>query len=505
MKFHSPFSDKVFSVRSAYVLLLLLIVGSVFRFYNLDYAGLWLDEIFSMQESDPAFSLATVYSSIQKDQPPVFFFLLHGYLKWFGYTDFAGRSLTCVIGVLGIIAMFFLGTEFKDERLGLTAAFLTTINYFHVGISVEIRFYALVFLLSALSYLFFLRAIKRMRIQDFVCYSVFTALALNTHYFGLVMFASQLLIFIIVLIWLKTEIKLLILGLIAGIFAGLSLLHWLPVLMADLQIASFHIEPHTIRYLLKSFWWFVYDPAAFLLYLAFSGLMVRVFYTKLVTKTITVDDTVLLGWVVIGFLIPLLYSIFRMPLFVTKYCTIQLPAIFLIVALGLNTLKNKKLQFYSIVIFVVSAFVVNFFARPNYKKSWSENASEFPLMYFTINQADSKLKREDWREVAEFFASHRSDERVIFAQLASIHNYYFKKYDIDPPVDHNYVDVEDQIQNKTEVWLLIHKYYKSRSPHESVHFLPSQKELISRDFQFKDSVRFGMSKAILYARKDSFK
>jgi uncharacterized membrane protein len=503
MKIQASHSGKIFSVRLVYILLLLLVVGAAIRFYKLDYAGLWLDEIFSMEESDPGFSLATVYSSIQKDQPPVFFFLLHGYLKWFGYTDFAGRSLSCILGVLGILAMFFLGNEFKDERLGLLAAFLTTINYFHVGISVEIRFYALVFLLSALSYLFFLRAIKRTRIIDFVCYSVVTALALNTHYFGLVMFASQLLIFAIVLIWFKKDLKLFIGGLIAGIAAGLSLLHWLPILTEDLKTTTFHIEPLTLRYVLKSFWWFVYDPAAFILYLAFGGLMVRVLYTKLVTKKLGIDDIVLLGWLVIGFAIPLLYSIFRMPLFATKYCTIQLPAIFLMVALGLHSIESKKVQVYSVIIFVVSSFVVIFLARPHYKKSWSENASELPLMYFTINQADSKLKREDWREVAEFFASNNKGERVIFAQLASLHAYYFKKYNIDPPVDHNYVDVNDRIQNKNEVWLLIHKYYKSRSPQEFVNFLPAHEELINRDFEFSDSVSFGMSKAVLYKRKDS--
>src|SRR3954470_1786632 len=72
------------SARSLYLLLLLLAVGTAIRFYKLDYSGLWLDEIFSMEEADPGTSLATVYDSIKKDQPPVYFFALHAYLKWFG-------------------------------------------------------------------------------------------------------------------------------------------------------------------------------------------------------------------------------------------------------------------------------------------------------------------------------------------------------------------------------------------------------------------------------------
>lgn len=502
MKFEASLFGKNFSLRGVYILLILLAAGAAIRFYKLDYSGLWLDEIFSMEESNPSFSLATVYTSIQKDQPPVFFFLLHGFLKIFGYSDFAGRSLSCILGVMGIVAMFLLGKEFKDERLGITAAFLTTINYFHVGVSVEIRFYALVFLLSALSYLFFLRSIKRAKITDFALYSIATALALNTHYFGLVMFASQLIIFCFVLIWFKRDLKLLVGGLVAGIVAGLSLLHWLPILTEDLKDTTFHIEPLTLRYVLKSFWWFVYDPAAFILYVAFSGLVGRALYIKLVAKKLMQEDVILMLWLTAGFAIPLLYSIFLMPLFATKYCTIQLPAIFLIVAMGLNGIENKKLQLYSVVILLVSSFVVIFFARPHYKKSWSENASELPLMYFTINKADTKLKREDWREVAAFFASNNSDDRVIFSQLATLHNYYFRKYNLDPPVDHNYVDLKDRIHNKKQLWLLIHKFYKTRGTQEYVQLSPEHQKLIEHEFEFSDSVVFGMSKAILFKRKD---
>jgi len=497
-----PLFDKTSSIKPVYILLLLLLVGAFIRFYKLDFAGLWLDEIFSMEEADPALSLSKVYENIQRDQPPTFFFILNIWLKLFGYSDIAGRSLTCIFGCLGILAIYFLGKEFRDTQLGLFAAFLTTINYFHIGVSVEIRFYALVFLLSTLSYLFFLRAIKKTLIIDFVCYSIVTALLLNTHYFGLVLFASQLILFVVIIFTFKQDVRLFTGGLIAGLAAGLTLLHWRAVIYQDLQITSFHIEPLQIRRLAKFWWWYVYDPAAFLLYIVFGGLTVRSLYQKIISKKFLLEDFILTGWIFIGFLIPFLYSLFSTPLFINKYLIIQLPALFLLVAMGMS-IKSKNFQFYSVVIFIVSSLVVIFWARPHYKKSWSENASEIPLMYFTINQADANAKREDWREVAEFFASTNKVERVIFAQLGSIHDYYFKKFNIDPPIDHNYVDVKDRIQNKKEVWLLIPKHYKSRSQQEFVHFSPAQEELINRDFEFSDSVSFGLSKAILYTRKDS--
>src|SRR5688572_13935881 len=130
-------SNKRFVIKKRYILFLLIIVGAFIRFYKLTDYGLWLDELFSMNGADPATTLAQVYEYSKKDQPPLFFFLLHGWLKVFGYTDFAGRSLTVVLGLLGIPAVYFLGKEFKNANVGLIAAFITAINWFHADISRE--------------------------------------------------------------------------------------------------------------------------------------------------------------------------------------------------------------------------------------------------------------------------------------------------------------------------------------------------------------------------------
>ena len=163
-----PFTKRKVFLKPETILLVLLAAGAFIRFFGLEYSSLWLDELYSMLGSDPGKTWTEVYEYSKNDQPPLFFFILHGWLKIFGNTDFAGRSLTCVFGLLGIVVMYFLGKEIKNEKLGILAAFITTINWFHTDISKEIRFYPLVFLLTACSFLFFLRCIKRTRAIDFV-------------------------------------------------------------------------------------------------------------------------------------------------------------------------------------------------------------------------------------------------------------------------------------------------------------------------------------------------
>ena len=55
------------------MLLVLLAAAAFFRFYNLTYESLWLDEIYSMRGSDPNTSLSDVYEYSKHDQPPLFF------------------------------------------------------------------------------------------------------------------------------------------------------------------------------------------------------------------------------------------------------------------------------------------------------------------------------------------------------------------------------------------------------------------------------------------------
>ena len=487
-------------IRPLYILLALLIVGTFIRFYNLTYTSLWLDEIYSMKGADVNSSISDIYQYSKQDQPPLFFILLHVWFKFFGYTDYAGRALTCGFGVLGILSMYFLGKEVKNEWMGLFAAFVTTINWFHVGISMEIRFYALVFLLSTLSYLFFLRSVKRSQTIDLFFYAAFTSLLLNTHYFGLVLFTTQLLIFILHSIVFRRNLRLMTPSLIAGGLAALSILHWLPVIFHDLQIPGFHVKPLTFRFLVKFLWWYVYDPAALIIYIGCSVLAFKTISHKIRKKTFTVEDLVIMGWLFIGFLIPLLYSLIKMPLLTNKYCTIQLPAIFIFAAQGFTSLKNESLKLFCIGILAVSASIVLFVARPQYKRSFHEDGREIAIMYFNSEDSDKKSWNEDWREVANYFKSINIKNQVIFSQLAWFHEYYFTKNSLALPVDQNVCDFNTLILSTDTIWLLLHHHYTGGWP--TIGFSKDQQNLIRKDFKLIDLVLFKKSKAFLYVRKE---
>jgi hypothetical protein len=217
-------------------------------------------------------------------------------------------------------------------------------------------------------------------------------------------------------------------------------------------------------------------------------------------KTLAVGDLIITGWLFIGFLIPLLYSLIKMPLLTNKYCTIQLPAIFIFIALGFTSLKNDSVKIFCIGILTVSASIVLFVARPQYKKSFHEDGREIAIMYFNSEDSDHKSWNEDWREVANFFSTTNAKNQVIFSQLAWFHEYYFKKNNLALPLDQNVCDFSKQVSTTDTIWLLLHNHYTGGWP--IVGFSKDQQNLIRKDFRLVDLVFFKKSKAFLYVRKE---
>jgi mannosyltransferase len=467
--------NRTMKVRVVLILTVLILVAAMFRFYRLTEPSLWLDELFSMNGADPATTLHDVYEYSKGDQPPFFFYLLHGWLKVFGYTDFAGRSLTVLLGITGIPAIYFLGKEFKGTSVGLVAAFITAINWFHADISREIRFYPLVFLLSTLSYLFFLRSIRRSKITDFFFYALFTGLLLNTHYYALVVFVSQLILFLVVVIFYQRNNRLIIGGLAAGVVAGLSILHWMPIILKDLQTDQFHVVAVSFDFPIKFGWMYFKDPVAVIVYAFCIFLMIKYLIEKFSGRRLPVEDLVLLGWIFIGFMVPLLYSWIKIPLLTPKYSTITLPGIFLFIACGFTLIARSKWKVYAVGGLFVGAFIASFISRP-------------------LNRP---RVAEDWRDVAHYFADHSDRPQTIFAQLAYFHLFYFNHfgYDQELPIDQRWADFKQIADSSTRIWLLRHPRY----PDEG--FKPEQQRLIDSLFHLKDEVQFRETKAFLYERK----
>ncbi len=171
-------------------LLLVLLLATALRFYCLDRQSLWADEGNSVALAGRSLADIT-YRAAYDIHPPLYYYLLHFWVRLFGSSEFAVRSLSAVIGVLLVGLTFLLGRHFFDSQVGLVAAFLSAISPFQVYYSQEARMYILLAALSALSVYFLFRFMKeeaadtghrRPLLFWAGSYILTTALSLYTHY-----------------------------------------------------------------------------------------------------------------------------------------------------------------------------------------------------------------------------------------------------------------------------------------------------------------------------------
>jgi 4-amino-4-deoxy-L-arabinose transferase-like glycosyltransferase len=449
----------------------MMVLGFALRLFNLDATGLWMDELHSVIGSDPGKTVSQVIEYCKQDQPPLFFLMLHGWFKIFPYEDFSGQALVAITGSLGIIAIYFAGKEWKNINVGLIAAFLATINYFHVDASRQIRFYPLVFLLSTLSFLFFLRIFKRRKTTDFILYAIFTSALLNTHYFGLVVFASQFLIFLTIIFWKGTDVRFVISSLAAGVIVGLSFLHWIPVVISDLGISEFHAQKLDWYFPARFHWVYFRDIVTALVCAVLAFLAIRDFWFSFIRKQTTQEQIVLAGWLAFGFGIPLVYSLLRMPMLEYKYTFITLPAVFLLMAMGLDSLQSKKVKLTVVAVLFISFHVNALFLKPIYLAK----------------------PTEQWREVAKAALETDGEDQVVFTRYAWYHRYYFKMYgSAHQPLEPQFADFEAWLDTSDKVWVLVSTRFNDPGLSDS------QQKLLEKNFRLVKELTFTDTQAKYY-------
>ncbi|MGA9347799.1 MAG: glycosyltransferase family 39 protein [Anaerolineae bacterium] len=175
-------------------LFLILVLAALLRFYRLDAQSLWADEGNSVSLSGRSLPFITA-GAAHDIHPPLYYYLLHFWMRVFGNSEFAVRALSALLGTALVYLTYLLGRQLSNYWLGLIAAFLATISPFQVYYSQEARMYILLASLSALSVYCFIRFLEtevpksrnlkpetRNQYLWIALYILATTLSLYTHY-----------------------------------------------------------------------------------------------------------------------------------------------------------------------------------------------------------------------------------------------------------------------------------------------------------------------------------
>jgi hypothetical protein len=213
----------------AVAVVLAVAAGVALRFWTSSH--LWLDEALSVDIARlPA---GQITEALRHDgHPPLYYFLLHGWMDVFGQGDAAVRSLSGVIGVAALPLAWLAGRRVAGRAGAWAALVLLALSPFAIRYGTETRMYSLVILLVLAGYLLVAQALEETAWWRLVAIAVVTGVLLLSHYWGLWLVAAVLLL----LAWTAWRARgearsRTVKGGVAVALGGLFLVPWLPAML----------------------------------------------------------------------------------------------------------------------------------------------------------------------------------------------------------------------------------------------------------------------------------
>jgi mannosyltransferase len=160
--------------------------GVVLRFVTT--SDLWLDEALTVNIA--RLPLDELPEALRHDgAPPLYYVLLHGWMKVFGTGDTAVRALSGVFGVLALPAAWFAGRRLGGRVVAWAAVLVLVTSPFAIRYATEARPYELQMLLVLLGYLAVCRALERPALGRLAAVAGVTGLLLYTAYWSIYLLA----------------------------------------------------------------------------------------------------------------------------------------------------------------------------------------------------------------------------------------------------------------------------------------------------------------------------
>jgi mannosyltransferase len=171
--------------RTFWIVAGLTVLAGVLRFATLGAQSYHHDEIVTASRIlRDGFWHAMDAVGFSESAPPLYYAVAWAWTQLTGTGEFGLRTVSALAGVATVPVAYLLGAELSNRRAGIVAAALVAVNPMLLWYSQEARAYALFALLTALSLLYFVRALERGRRRDSIAWGVASALALGTHYFA---------------------------------------------------------------------------------------------------------------------------------------------------------------------------------------------------------------------------------------------------------------------------------------------------------------------------------
>ena len=237
---------------SNYLILTVVAVAIVTRFFWIDRESVWNDEVGSILFAEISGFHRWgnyMFTNNWTDSHPIFYYsLLHYWVKAFGTSEFSIRGMSAIFGILIIISTFYISSELINKKVGIVATILVLANPINLYYSQEARMYILYSLLIMLSSYFFYKSFISEKMVKFSILYIITAVSmLYTEYLGFFVLGIHLLFGLFYYFIQKERKKMITLALIYGAIF-LLFIPWLWNMLRKYSTwGTYWMRPPTLR------------------------------------------------------------------------------------------------------------------------------------------------------------------------------------------------------------------------------------------------------------------
>ena len=338
----------------------LILLNFILKIFFLGKRDIAMDEPFTIFYAQAGFP--ALFEMLKtENNPPLFFILLHFWIKIFGISAFSVRFLPFLFSVMTAPAIYLTGKQYFTKESGFLASLIFTFSNYHLAFSHEARVYPLFALLTCISMYFFLSLVQNQeRKSHFYLLILTNVLLIYSHFFGFFVICMQVLS-CLVFPDIRKAAKVCLLAQAIVLFFYLP---YFPVFFSRLFASSggTWVPPPVISDLYTMVWRFSNVPVVTVFFLGMLAAAGVKYFTgwKKPLAILPPAQKVLLVWFFLPYLSIFLLS-YRLPMFLDRYLVFTSVAFYLLVgqAIG-STWASRKIIFYVLSSVAVGGMLLTF-------------------------------------------------------------------------------------------------------------------------------------------------
>lgn len=331
--------------------------------------SVWRDEAFSYFMAKPNI-IQVIINTAHDFNPPVYYLLLHFWMKLTGPSDEGLRILSLIAHLTTVLIVYIFAEKKMSKKFASFVAAFTLLNPMLLYYAFEIRMYSFFALFTAAAFYFFY-------FKNWKWYTIFVVLGLYTHSFFLLILVSFALYLFITHplnrknIWFTLK-------------PFIFFLPWLPVLAIQFINSKnswlFPVDTQLITSVLGNlftsfegtpgnYWGYTAILSGIILFFIMIGLIGKRKESLMVSIPIFFPLLAILG-----------YSVIKRPLFVNRYMIFVTVFEILAISWGIWSVKSKMLRTLSMAFWLIIIVVINILFPPYHQKT------DFKSAFIEINK-----------------------------------------------------------------------------------------------------------------------